>query len=472
VHGVELSEYARLDATALRELIARGEVSAAEVETVAREAIGAANAVLNGLAQPLFDTALAHAEDGPFGGVPFLLKDGPMAEGVEFNFGSRALNGIRARHDSDLMGRFRAAGLAALGVTTVPELALSFATEPVRNGPTRNPWDLDRGVGGSSGGAAALVAAGAVPIAHANDAAGSIRIPAACCGLVGLKPSRGRVPTGPDSADPAFGGAAEFAVTRTVRDAWHLLRAIEGPGVGDKYEAPPLRTYATKLGADGRPQWPVAVSTRSWSGATVDPEVVAVTEKVARLVEEWGYHVVPAEPELDWDDVVHAATAEVVAVAAPFLNAPRRPNPEQLEAVSRQIMAEVDALSAMDLMRTLDAQNRVSRRIGAFFTEYELLITPTLAQLPPPHGTLSSDQSGYTVESWLRTLFDVGPFTVPFNLGGQPAISLPLGTSASGLPIGVQLVAPYGREDLLLLLADRFERVLPWQDRLPPHGVR
>lgn len=469
--GVELNEYARFDGIGLRELIGRGMVSAAEVEAVAREAIETANATVNGLAQPLFDQALAHDPDGPYGGVPLLLKDGPMAEGVEFNVGSRALNGIRARHDSDLMGRFRAAGLTALGVTTVPELALSFATEPLRNGPTRNPWDLDRGVGGSSGGAAALVAAGAVPIAHANDSAGSIRIPASCCGVVGLKPSRGRVPTGPDSADPAFGAATEFAITRTVRDAQRLLYAIQGPGVGDKYEAPPLRTYAEKLGADGRPKWPVAVSTGSWSGGAVDPEVVAATERAARLVEEWGYHVVPAQPRLDWDDVIQAGVAEAVALAAPFLNAPRRPNPERMEAVSRQIMIEADAVSAMDLMRMLDAQNRVSRQVGAFFTEHELLITPTFGQLPLPHGTLSSDQPGHTIESWLRALFDVGPFTVPFNLAGQPAISLPLGTSASGLPIGVQLVAAYGREDLLLRIAARFERELPWADRVAPHGI-
>ena len=465
--GVDVKEYTRLDATGLRELIARGEVSAAEVDAVAREAIGTANAVVNGLAQPLFDTALAHDESGPLGGVPFLLKDGPMAEGVEFNFGSRALNGIRARHDSDLMRHFRAAGLAALGVTTVPELALSFATEPVRNGPTCNPWALDRGVGGSSGGAAALVAAGAVPVAHANDAAGSIRIPASACGLVGLKPSRGRVSCGPDSGDPAFGAAEEFAVTRTVRDAALLLDAVHGPGIGGKYTAPPpARRYVEELTAQpGRLR--VAISTRSWSGSTVDPEVAAVAERVGLLFDE----VTVADPELDWDDVVRAAAAEAVAIGGAYLNAPRRPPVARMEAVSRQIMAEADALSAMDLMRMLDAQNRVSRRVGAFFTDYDVLITPTIAQLPPKHGTLSSDRDGYTMESWLRTLFDLGPFTVAFNLAGQPAISLPLGMSESGVPIGVQFVAGYGREDLLLRLAARCEREMPWADRIAPHAI-
>ncbi|HEY4018544.1 MAG TPA: amidase family protein [Pseudonocardiaceae bacterium] len=468
---MELREYTRLDATGLRELIARGEVSAAEVETVARAAITEANAMVNGLAQPLFDHRLAHDEDGVFGGVPFLLKDGPMAEGKEFFIGSRSLNGIRAQHDSDLMGRFRAAGLAALGVTTMPELGLSFATEPVRHGPTRNPWDLDRGVGGSSGGAAALVAAGAVPMAHANDAAGSIRIPASCCGLVGLKPSRGRTPCGPDSGDPAFGAAVEFAVTRTVRDAQRLLNAVEGPGVGDKYTAGPLHTYAEKLGPDGRSTLRIAISTKSWSGGTVDPEVVAATERVARQIASWDYDVTSAEPQPDWEDVMQAATAECVANAAPFLNAPRRPDPAKLETVSRQILAEADALSAMDLIRMLDAQNRVSRKVGAFFASYDLLITPTLAQLPAPHGTLSSDRPGYTIESWLRALFEYGPFTVPFNLGGQPAISVPTGISQSGLPIGVQLVAGYGHENRLLQFAARLERDMPWADRIAPHAI-
>jgi amidase len=464
---VELAEYTRLDAVGVRELIARGDVSVVEVQAVARTAIARADSVLHGLAQPLFDAPLAHDESGPFGGVPFLLKDGPMAAGVEFNVGSRALNGIRAQRDSDLMRRFRAAGLAALGVTNVPELALSFATEPVRTGPTSNPWQLGRGVGGSSGGAAALVAAGAVPVAHANDSAGSIRIPASACGLVGLKPSRGRVRCGPDSADPGFGAAVEFALTRTVRDAAHLLDAVHGPGVGDKYTAPPpVRRYAEELTAEPGPLR-MAISTRSWSGGGVDAEVVAATERVGLLFDD----VTVADPALDWDDVVQAATAVVAAGAAPFLNAPRRPQPDQLEAVSRQIMAEADALSAMDLLRLLDAQNRVSRKVGTFFTDYDVLITPTLAQLPPEHGTLSSDRPGYTVESWLRTLFDVGPFTVAFNLAGQPAISLPLGMSASGVPIGVQLVAGYGREDLLLRLAARLERELPWADRIPPHAV-
>ena len=250
-------EYAQHDAVGLRELMRTGAVAAAEVEHAARHALEAANAELNALAMPLFGHALEHAADGPLGGVPFLIKDVPMARGVPFCFGSRGLEGVVADHDSDLMLRFKAAGLVTLGVTTVPELAISFSTESVKHGPTRNPWDLERGVGGSSGGAAALVAARAVPLAHGNDGAGSLRVPASCCGLVGLKPSRGRTPCGPDTGEAGFGTSYEFGLTRTVRDAAHLLDAIHGPAVGDKYTAPPPSgRYADELTrAPGRCAW-------------------------------------------------------------------------------------------------------------------------------------------------------------------------------------------------------------------------
>ena len=465
---MELHDYARCDAVGLRALMGAGEVTAAEVEAAARRALDVANAAVNGLALPVFSPALDHADDGPFSGVPFLIKDsGPMAAGVPFFCGSRSLNGVVARHDSDLMSRFRAAGLVTLGLTTVPEMVISFATESVKHGPTRNPWDLQRGAGGSSGGAAALVAAGAVPIAHGNDGAGSIRIPASCCGLVGLKPSRGRTPCGPDMGEAAFGAAYEFGLTRTVRDAAHLLDAIEGPGVGDKYTAPPPRgRYADELGADpGRLR--AAVTTRAWSGVAVDPEVAATAVRVGRLLEEMGHVVTDASPTVDWDTVIQGSVAELAAVAAPFLMAPRPPDPTKLEAVSRQILGEVRNLSALDLVAGLDAQNRVTRSVGAFFTDYDLLVTPTLGQLPAPHGTLQYDNPDHTMTSWLQSIFDYGPFTVVFNISGQPAISLPLGQSGDGLPIGVQLVAPYGREDLLFRIAAQLEQAMPWKDRTP-----
>src|SRR5688572_30748294 len=247
--SVELYEYTSLDAVGLRDLIATRQVTAAEVRRVARQALEAADAELNALTLPLFDPDDSDEPRGPLAGVPFVIKDsGPFARGVPFALGSRAIRGAVALTDHDLMARFREAGLVALGQTTAPELGLNFSTEASRYGPTRNPWALGRGVGGSSGGAAALVAARAVPIAHGNDGGGSIRIPASCCGLVGLKPSRGRTPSGPLAGEAGFGLIVEFALTRTVRDTAHLLDAVSAPVVGEKQMAPPpLRPYAEEL---------------------------------------------------------------------------------------------------------------------------------------------------------------------------------------------------------------------------------
>jgi amidase len=365
------------------------------------------------------------------------------------------------------MGRFRAAGLVTLGSTTMPEMGLSFSTESILHGPTRNPWDVSRGVGGSSGGAAALVAAGAVPVAHGNDGAGSIRVPASCCGLVGLKPSRGRTPCGPDVGESAFGAVYEFALTRTVRDVAHLLDAVAGPGVGDKYTAPPpTGRYADELGADPG-HLRVAVTTQAWSGVAVDPEVAAAAVQAGQVLEQLGHVVTEASPAIDWDCVLRGSVAETIAIAAPFLMAPRQPDPAHLEAVSRQVLAEARAHSALDLIAGLDAQNRVCRAVGAFLTGYDLLVTPTLGQLPAPHGTLRYDEPASSVRGWLESIFEYGPFTVVFNISGQPAISLPLGHSRSGLPIGVQLVAGYGREDRLLRVAAQLEQAMPWAGRVP-----
>ncbi|GAA0966685.1 amidase family protein [Acrocarpospora macrocephala] len=468
---MKLHEYARYDAVGLRDLIRAGEVTAGEVEAVAREAIAIANAELNGLALPPFSPALHHAADGQLAGVPFLIKDhGPVAEGVPFFLGSRAIPGILAQRDTDLMARFRAAGLVTLGLTAVPELVLSFATESLRYGPTHNPWDRNRGVGGSSGGAAAMIAAGAVPLAHASDGAGSIRVPASCCGLVGLKPSRGRVPCGPDLGEPMLGMAYEFALTRTVRDAAHLLDAVQGPGIGDKYTAPPPRGRY----ADEREPGPlrVAVTTEPWSGTSVDGEVAQAAIQTGRMMERLGHPVMADRPELSWNDVLASCVAEGVAIASMLLRAPRQPDPAQLEAVSRELLSLASEYTALDMMNAFDAQNRVTRSVASFFTRYDLLITPTLGRLPAPHGTLRYNDPSHTFTTWLDSMFDYSPFTMVFNVSGHPAISLPLGHSATGLPIGVQLIAPYGREDLLFQTATQLEHAMPWDHRVPGFSIR
>ncbi|MFI9557148.1 amidase [Nonomuraea endophytica] len=450
---MNIHEYMEYDAVGLSALLRSGQITADEVETVARQALTLADQQLNALAAPLFDSALRYAADAPFTGVPFLIKDmGPMAEGVPFYLGSRSLgSGVRARSDSDLMRRFRAAGLATLGLTTMPELGIAFTTEPVRTGPTRNPFNLAHGVGGSSGGAAALVAAGAVPAAHASDSAGSIRIPASCCGLIGLMPTRGRV-----GCEQMFGLSQDFVLTRTVRDAAHLLDALGGPAPGDRFVPPaPARPYASELHAEPV-RLRVAVSTEAWPGTPVDAEVAAATDRAARLLEEQGHHVERDRPAVTAEELVEAIVAPQIAfLTGVFRHAPRPPDPALLEAVSRRVFEEGAELGVFDLVAAFETQERLRRTAGAFFTRYDLLLTPTVAQPPLPHGTLCYDDPSYSVAAWVRAQLEYGPFTALYNVTGQPAISLPLGRSATGLPIGVQAVAAYGREDHLLHIASR-----------------
>ncbi|WP_150308153.1 amidase [Planctomonas psychrotolerans] len=455
---MEPHEYAGCDATELRDLIRSGAVRADEVEDAARRAIDAVNPDLNALTGPLLDTALDAASDGVLAGVPFLIKDsGPFARGVPFTLGSRSIRGAVADADAPMMSRFRAAGLRTLGVTTAPEYGLSFSTESTRYGPTRNPWALDRGVGGSSGGAAALVAAGAVPLAHANDAAGSIRVPASCCGLVGLKPSRGRTPTDP-GGDALFGLLSEFALTRTVRDAALLLDAVA--------PAPSASPFVRAVGSDpGRLR--IAMTTEAASGVPVDGQVRATTVAVGELLQWIGHAVESATPPFDAESIVEAEMLGVYGTGAAILRA-SRPDPRLLESVSRIVLAECAAAGPAEITAAQHAQQRVTNGVAAFFSDYDLLVTPTLARLPVPHGTLDYDAPTGSARSWLRTILEYGPFTAPFNVSGNPAISLPVGQSREGLPIGVQLVAARGREYLLLQVAAALEQALPWRDRQPP----
>lgn len=466
---MELDEYALLDGIALRDLIKTGEVSAAEVHETARAAILSVNDQLNALAFPLFDKPLDHDPSGPFGGVPMLLKDaGEVAEGVPFSVGSRFFDGLISRHDAHIMRRFRAAGLAALGSTNVPEMMIAFATESRLHGITRNPWDLDRGVGGSSGGSAALVAAGAVPIAHANDGAGSIRIPASSCGLVGLKPTRGRVPLGPGAWEPALGVAYEFALARSVRDVAGILDAVHGTASGEKYSAPqPLRSYVDEIEL-AAPRLRIAFTAQSWLGTAVDPQVELALTTVAHKLSALGHDLEPLGPAIDGEKIIEFYTVgSTMMMVGAMAGMPDRVSADYLEAMSLQHWHEAQTLTALDLNRAFGAANELSRTVGSFLDDWDLLMTPTLGRLPAPHGSMPYDDPAQNSESWMRTIMEHGPFTALFNVTGQPAISLPLAESDEGLPIGIQVVAPFGREDLLLRLAHQLEREMPWTGRRP-----
>jgi len=471
-------EIAFLDATAQAELVRSGELAPAELVEAAIGRIERLNPTLNAVIIPLFEAARAAAARpvaGPFAGVPFLLKDLlTYTAGDPHHMGTRFLRdaGFVAPHDSHLAAKFRAAGFVNLGKTNTPELGTLPTTEPASYGATRNPWDTSRSTGGSSGGSAAAVASGMVPAAHANDGGGSIRIPASACGLVGLKPSRGRTSFGPDVGDSLGGFAVEGVVTRSVRDTAAILDAIAGAMPGDPYTAPPpARPYAAEVGAaPGRLR--VGLMTAAPAGlAEVHPECVAATEATARLLESAGHGVEPAHPAA-LDEVEanqHCQTMFAVHIAhlldffALFLGRPL--GPDDVDAVNWAATEIGRAASSSQYLTTVEWLHAYGRRMASWWADgFDLLLTPTLTLPPAALGYFSPTPDPLLCAARASAM---AAFTMPFNATGQPGVSLPLHWTADGLPIGVQLVAAYGREDLLLRVAAQLEQAQPWRDRRP-----
>jgi amidase len=387
--------------------------------------------------------------------------------------GSRLAAGIVTPHDTFLMERFRNSGLVTLGRTNLPEFGWNITTEPVKSGATRNPWNTNLMAGGSSGGAAAAVAAGIVPMAHANDGAGSIRVPAACCGLVGLKPTRGRVTAGPDVGEPIFGYGCEFVVTRTVRDAAQMLDAVSRPGSGDPYViASPSQDYATCIIAKPR-KLRIAFMTKSWSADPVDAAVKTGVLNAVRSCEGLGHSVEEASPELDYELWYQAAVKAIYPAAIAYWISEvarmmgRNIGPEFLEACTLRTFEYGRGLSAGDLMAGLAKANEICRRIAPFFDKYDVLITPTNALVPQPLGTYNSNDSGLDFDGWQRKMFEFSPFTPLFNMTGQPALTLPLHRTEADVPVGVQFAGRFGDEATLLQLARQLEEAHPWP-RLAP----
>lgn len=468
---MDVAEYLEYDGLGLAQLVREGAVSAGELARCALTLAQQWQPVLNAVVEQFDDLEQSIAAvpgDAPFSGVPFYIKDLVLqASGRRSEMGSRLGAGLVAPADSDLMQRFRQAGLVTLGRTAVPEMGYNCATETVAQGETANPWDQGRSPGGSSGGSAAVVAAGIVPLAHANDGGGSIRIPASCCGLVGLKPSRGRVPIGPGAADGLGGFGIEFALTRTVRDCAALLDAVQGPGIGDPYIIPaPAAPYASCLAAAPRPLR-IAFGSEAWSGVPVDPEIRAAVTAVAHLCEDLGHQLEPAMPDLDGEAFARANTdlwsAHIAHWVVDICAATgRKAGSDTLEQATLAIHEHGMSLSAVDLLHAEDYFNKVGRDFGHFFADYDLLLLPTVAQLPWRLGEHASAGGDFSARGWTDHVFRDAPFTAVFNCTGQPAISLPLGRSASGLPFGLQFVARMGREDVLLALAAELERRRPW----------
>ncbi|NWD75259.1 amidase [Pseudomonas gingeri] len=467
-------EYAEQDAVGLAQLLDQRQVSHAEVRSAALSAISAVNPQINAVIEVWEDEP--PALPGPFQGVPILLKDlGLSARHRRNELGSRLAQGCIADADSELMTRLRRAGLLPLGRTTTPELAASTTTENRVDGPTRNPWNLDRSAGGSSGGSAAAVAAGLVPVAHATDGGGSIRVPAASCGLFGLKPSRGRLPMGP-AVDEVWAGLAVHGVlSRTVRDTAALLDCLHGPAAGDPFHiAAPLGAYGSLLGSEsGRLR--IAVQHQALNGQLIAPAVSIALNQVCKVLENLGHQVDPvtADIGLSWEAFVELNarfwSSNTAAWIDAIAGATGRPiDGSTLEPATLALYRMGQELSATQLLGAMHERNLVTRQMGRLFNDYDVLLTPTLPQVAPLIGDYNAGEEALDGRQWMARVFNHSPFTAVFNVSGGPAMSLPLAHDpANGLPIGLQFGADYGREDQLLQLAAQLERELPWRGRRP-----
>ncbi len=465
-----------LDATDLAGLVRAGEVRPDELVEAAIARIEALNPGLDAVIRTRFDQARAQARgelpEGPFRGVPILLKDiGCLVEGEPTAFGVGPLSEVPWPLTSYLAQQFQAAGFIPLGRTNVPEMGTTVTTEPRSFPPARNPWHREHSAGGSSGGSAAAVASGMVAVAHGNDGGGSIRIPASECGLVGLKPTRGRVSQGPLVGEGWAGGTIDGALTRTVRDAAGVLDAISGRMPGEPYYPPPLpRPLREEVGADpGRLR--IGFADRTGVEGYLDhPECRAAVAGAARLLESLGHHVEESAPAAMFDEeflpnFTAIIAADVESSFRAFEMTLGRPiRGDEIEPRNAFYRARGAAMDAVTYLQARFWIGLWTRRMASWWTEYDLLLTPTVAAPPPELGWFTAagpEEEGQRIVSFI-------PYTGQFNMTGQPAISLPLHWTPDGLPVGVQLVAGYGREDLLVRVASQVEAAAPWAHRHPP----
>ncbi|HUI48597.1 MAG TPA: amidase [Acidimicrobiia bacterium] len=466
-----------LDATAQAALVRTGETSAAELVEGAIGRIEKLNGELNAVVHPLYERArevvARGLPNGPYTGVPIVVKDfdGTLA-GAPYHAGNEALKEAKhvATTTSSLFRKLEGAGFVIVGKANTPEFGLMPTTEPQAYGPTHNPWDLSRSSGGSSGGSAAAVASGMVPVAHAGDGGGSIRVPASMCGLFGLKPSRGRISLGPDEHESWAGLVVRHVVTRTVRDSAAVLDVLQGYMTGDWYTAPPpARAYTGELGAPAGTLRVGLLTSAPLGLATVDAECVAATEETARLLESLGHIVVEAAPPaLDDATLLETFTTVMLASLRADLATVESEIGRPVTAADMEpsTWASYEAAGAIDAGAYVAALTKMqswARHAIAWWLDdgFDLLLTPTLCEPPPVLGDLTDPETGG------GRLLPFVLFTAPFNVTGQPAMSVPLTTSASGLPIGSQLVAAPYREDTLIRVASQLEQARPWSDRRP-----
>jgi amidase len=473
---MKLDEYASYDAMGLADLVRRKQVQPAELTAIAMRAIELINPTINAVVATTPEAAAAlprEATSAAFAGVPFLIKDlGLFYEGVLSEGGSRLLKGMVAPHDSELAARHKGAGLVTIARTNTPEFGNSASTEPIANGPTRNPWDIRRSAGGSSGGSAAAVAAGITPMAHASDGGGSIRVPASNCGVFGLKPSRGRNPSGPDAEEVLFGLVNDHVVSQSVRDSAAMLDATAGSELGSRILiAPPSESFLAASRHDPAPLR-IAFTTHPGRGGGAHADCVKMIEDVASLCEDLGHDVREAAPDIDADEVadvfLELAAAAVRRVITAVQSATGRPaNRDTLEATTLKILQYGESRTAADLLDAFDALHRISLSLGKFFLSCDVWLSPT-ATIPPPHlGYFNADDPALSAKDWIAKFLTACPYTAMFNQSGQPAMSVPLHWSADGLPIGGHFAAHLGAEETLFSLAGQLERARPWARRRP-----
>ncbi len=468
-------DYVAMDATSLAAAVRSGERTSVEVVEAAIERIGALNGWLNAVTETAFGPALELASrvesQRPLAGVPFLAKDMNIdVAGLRLTASCRWLGDLPpATVDAPLAERWRRAGLMILGRTNLPEWAADFITEPTWRGSTANPWDGARSPGGSSGGAAAAVASGMVPVAHATDSGGSIRVPAAACGLVGLKPSRGIVPVGPHHDELAGGFDCEHVLSRTVRDSALMLDLTAG---AESTSRQPFAWHGRRS-VDGlhetlRPLR-IGVAMRSSGGIAPDEEIGAAVENVGRVLAGAGHAVRAFEFPRETDIADSAAVIWMTAIAEEIdhyeSRVGRKPHAAELELVTRECMLAGGRWSAVDYVRARRACTQATRALAHAARDLDALLLPTTATLPPLTGAIDGRTGAMSFEAWAEASYRYAPYTELFNATGQPAISLPLGQSRSGLPIGVQFAARLGEDAMLLSLAAWLEREMPWDDR-------
>ncbi|MBN1615631.1 MAG: amidase [Deltaproteobacteria bacterium] len=475
---MSFQDYSLYDGLGLSELVRKGEVAASELLEEAIDRVERHNGKINAVVYKFYDKARKEARrkpgHRPFEGVPFLLKDllGDC-EGVPTRYGSRYIPAFPSTIDSELVARYKRAGLIPFGKTNAPEIGLPPITEPRLYGPARNPWNTDYTPGGSSGGSAAAVAAGIVPLAHGNDGGGSIRIPAASCGLVGLKPTRGRNSLAPNFGDIMGGLVCEHVVSRSVRDSAAALDATEGPVAGDPYFAPPkVRPYANEV-STGPGRLRIAFWERGLDDKPIHEEAVAAVREAAKLCSELGHDVEEAAPSLGSgeDEVASAFVSVYAAGLASTIETVKQltgvqPNLETLEGLTLNLYEIGRQVSGAQYLMAVATMQRLSRQFASFFETHDVWVTPTLGCPPLKVGTIDFQSlSASLMDQRIVTFTHLNPV---YNITGQPAISLPLHWTAKGLPLGVLFGGKFGDEATLLRLAGQIEQARPWKGRRPP----